>query len=229
MGFGWLEAAQIGGELLGNWINADSAHKANRTNIRLQREQQAWEERMSNTAVARRAADIRLAGGNPALAFTNGQEASTPTISPARVEPVRVNPLQIANAKLLAAQLDNVKAQTYNTTADTRGKTIANDMAEAMADKTVEYGVLTKEATLRKLEKEIENLDLKKDLTAQQSQKLDSTTELLATALRQQVEEGAINLNALRNIAEVGGVEAGKMGGLLQILKEIFIQMMRQK
>src|SRR5688572_23251590 len=69
------------------WASSSSQHKANRANIRLQREQQAWEQMMSNTAIQRRRTDIEKAGGNPALAFTGGGEASTPSVAPARVEP----------------------------------------------------------------------------------------------------------------------------------------------
>jgi len=39
---GWMALAQIGGSLLDSWIGADSAKKANKTNVKLQREQQAW-------------------------------------------------------------------------------------------------------------------------------------------------------------------------------------------
>lgn len=115
---GWMAAAAIGGSLLDVWGNSTAQHKANRTNIKLQREQQAWEEGMANSAIQRRASDIEKAGGNRALAFTNGSEATTPNISPARVEPAyRGN---LGSAALTAATIKQVQAQTENTEAQTK-------------------------------------------------------------------------------------------------------------
>lgn len=129
------------------YLNYDQQRQANVTNKKLQKRQQDWEEQMSNTAVQRRAADIEAAGGNRALAFVNGSEASTPIVAPARVEAPRmdsphINTGALLQAATLKAQLDNLKANTQKTSAETRATTLATDIAEAQADYTVKYNVL---------------------------------------------------------------------------------------
>lgn len=106
----------IGG-LLGGGLSAFSAYQANKANRDIAQQQMQFQERMSNTAYQRSTADMRAAGINPMLAYSQGG-ASTPPGASATMQPVNSaqDTMQMFHS---IAQLSNLMAQTDKTRAET--------------------------------------------------------------------------------------------------------------
>lgn len=99
------------GDLLGGLFGSSAQSSANKTNIKLQKQQLDWQERMANTEWQRGKADMLAAGFNPMLAFSQGG-ASTPNVSAATVQPVdaMARGVQSAGAKAaLALQMQGMQ------------------------------------------------------------------------------------------------------------------------
>jgi len=114
----WGALAGLAGNVIGGLFGQSGQSSANQANARLARENREWQERMSNTAYQRSAADLQKAGLNRILAL--GSPASTPAGNVARMENTKKQLGEaVSNSGLVAAQIANINAQTAKTKAET--------------------------------------------------------------------------------------------------------------
>ncbi len=104
---GWAAAAAAGANLIGGI-------QANRTSIAMSREQMAFQERMSSTAIRRAYADYRAAGLNPILAGAKGMTGGAST--PPGAQPPRIrNVAEGATAAAVAARRSGAETKLLKT------------------------------------------------------------------------------------------------------------------
>lgn len=132
----------IGAKVFGGLLGSSSAKAQNKAQTALAREQMAFQERMSNTAHQREVADLRAAGLNPILSANKG--ASSPGGAQAQLVSEQA---PMANTLMQgissAAQIQNIRAQTYK--AETEERLIYHNAAIAR-ERALQEAMLTRDA-----------------------------------------------------------------------------------
>jgi len=138
---GWIAGAMIGGDLLGGLFGSSAQKSANKMNMKLNRENRDWMEKMSGSEMQRRVEDLKAAGLNPMLATSQGG-ASSPSNTAAKVEPVDQLAKSVTSASGKAAavldmqqriaNIGQTNATAQNTRADTVIKNVTGSNAMAM-------------------------------------------------------------------------------------------------
>lgn len=176
--------------------------------------------------------DVAAAGLNPVMAAT-GPGASTPSLSPAQVQPeFKADDLKgvVSSAMLLKQTLAQMKANTEKTAQEARATKVDADIKERIGNEKAdtELGLLTEQEDAVRQDNARRIIDrrirlIEEDMTAAQLEQFKKMMPLLEQQIRQQVATDKINLDALTNIASVGGVEASKAMPIIKALIDMYI------
>lgn len=215
--------------LYGSYLQSSAQKQANAQNIELNKENRDWQERMSNTEWQRGTNDMLAAGLNPMLAYAQGG-ASSPNNSAAEVEPEDAMGRGLGSAlqqRLLALQIEQQKANTALTQAQTYKTTQEGQSAAATAKYSEEHEL----ARTRLTQKQVEDVIQRFQLTEQQRIQL---VKLLPELEMQAKVENELRRNRIPSAKaeaefwnSIGGL--GKEGSALGKAANFILQLFRRR
>ena len=135
---------EMAGPFIGGLFGASGAKEQNKANLKIAREQMAFQERMSNTAFERATKDLKRAGLNPILA--TGKAASSPGGALATMQ--NVGEAAVKNAAS-AAEVKNLNAETHLKKAQEVMASMQQQVLAGQQDSTFAMGKIDREINRR--------------------------------------------------------------------------------
>lgn len=167
----------LAGSLFGASSAAKAQERANAMNYKINLENRDWSERMANTEWQRGVVDMKAAGLNPMLAYSQGG-AHTPQNSAATVIPEDAWGKGLQSAGSLAFQLPQIAASVEATKAQARKTRAEAYVLEQTSSNRIEHA----HYDLQKVKKEIEEIISRFQLNDEQRKQIhDLLPELIAT------------------------------------------------
>lgn len=157
-------------------------YMTNEMNYKIAKEQMAFQERMSSTAIRRQMEDMRAGGLNPILAAKGGG-ASAPSGS----APVMQNPYEKAAATamqyaLYKEQLNQLRAQTEKT---------KSDEMKSLSEKALT------DMNIKNVEKTNKIMDYQLDIIEAEASKADADNKFYSTPFGQKLRQGRLIMDSI--------------------------------
>jgi len=174
----------IGASLLGGLFGNSAQSSANKMNVKLNKENRDWMEKMSNSEMQRKVQDLKAAGLNPMLAIHQGG-ASTPANTAARVEPVDALAKEVTSAGTKAAAVLDMQAKLAgirNINQDTRVKQATANTQEI----TTANAEMRQQLEMQEISAKIESTMQSANLTAAQRSQIEQLLPLITRSTQAQ-------------------------------------------
>lgn len=136
-------------------------------------------------------------------------------------------------ALLMNEQIQQMRAQTNNISAQTRATNLDTEIREGLADletsakgKDFERKILNLD--IDEAKERVRSLQVHSDLTAAEVDKLDRTVESIVRQLQAKAKVGELDAAAVENIANFGGLEAGKLQNIIKTILQMALAFSRR-